>query len=111
METAKFDQWCIVEVMGHVRLAGKVSEQAIGGSSFIRVDVPETKQQPAFTRFYGAGSIYSMSPVTEEAARACAERFTAPPIDIYDVRQLVAKLPKPQGTEDDPGDLLGGEDE
>ncbi len=36
-----FDTWAVVEVMGHNTYAGRVTEQAIGGASFIRVDVPE----------------------------------------------------------------------
>ena len=38
--TDKFDHWCIVELFGHNQIAGKVTEQAIGGQSFVRVDVP-----------------------------------------------------------------------
>ena len=35
-----FEQWAIVEIFGHQRIAGKVTEQTIGGCSFVRVDVP-----------------------------------------------------------------------
>lgn len=34
--------WAILELMGHRRLAGYVSEQEIAGAAFIRVDVPGT---------------------------------------------------------------------
>lgn len=40
----KFDHWCIVESFGHERIAGRVTEQTIGGCSFIRVDVPRRKR-------------------------------------------------------------------
>jgi hypothetical protein len=40
-----FDQWCIVELFGHTKIAGKVSEAQIGGQSFIRVDVPQIEHQ------------------------------------------------------------------
>ncbi|HEY0169427.1 MAG TPA: hypothetical protein VGB98_00120 [Pyrinomonadaceae bacterium] len=36
-----FDCWCVLELFGHVRLAGHVTEASIGGCSFLRVDVPE----------------------------------------------------------------------
>ena len=35
-----FEQTCIVELMGHNMIAGKVTEQTIGGQGFVRVDVP-----------------------------------------------------------------------
>lgn len=86
-----FDSWAILEIMGHVTLAGRVTEQAIGGASFIRIDVPECGNQKAFTRFYGAGSIYSITPVDEETARLAAGRLRPDPITIYGLaRQLPA---------------------
>jgi len=38
-----FDVWAILEIMGHTRIAGRVTEQALGGSALIRVDVPALK--------------------------------------------------------------------
>lgn len=35
-----FEGWAILELMGHRRLAGHISEAQIGGASFIRIDVP-----------------------------------------------------------------------
>lgn len=101
METPKFSEWCIVEVLGRVRLAGLVTEHTIAGQGFLRVDVPATKHQPAFSRLFGPSSIYSMTPVTEEMGKACAERFTVPPLDAYDIRQVIAKLPKSGEASDD----------
>lgn len=51
-------QWAIVEIFGHSRYAGIISEHAIGGCSFVRVDVPETGEEPAFTKLFGQGAIY-----------------------------------------------------
>ena len=42
--------WAIVEIMGHKRYAGHVSEQVVGGASFVRVDVPEHGECQAFTK-------------------------------------------------------------
>lgn len=36
----KFEQFAVVELFGHQIIAGKVSEQVIGGQGFVRVDVP-----------------------------------------------------------------------
>jgi hypothetical protein len=102
MDTPKFSQWCILEIFGHVRLAGLVSEQTIAGQGFVRVDVPENDRQPAFSRLYGASAIYSISPVTEEVARAYSARCAAAPLDTWDARAMVAKLQKPDTTPHDP---------
>lgn len=98
MEASAFSQWCILEIFGHVRLAGLVSEQTVAGQGFVRVDVPETIRQPAFSKLYGAGAIYSLSPVTEEVARSFAERTSSPPLDTWDARQMVARLAKPENS-------------
>jgi hypothetical protein len=78
-----FDHYAIVEIFGHVRLAGRVSEATIGGCQFVRVDIPETATQPAFTRMYGQGAIYSITLVSEEVARLAAERLQEKPLTIW----------------------------
>ena len=40
MATEAFGEWCILELFGHRRLGGYVTEQEIGGVSFIRIEVP-----------------------------------------------------------------------
>lgn len=77
-ETNGFKQHCIVELFGHQVIAGLVSEQQIGGTSFVRVDVPETKTRPAFTKFFGPGAIYAITPVDEATAMQAAEAGEAP---------------------------------
>ncbi|HEX6463950.1 MAG TPA: hypothetical protein VFZ98_05840 [Vicinamibacterales bacterium] len=92
------ETWAVVEVMGHKKFAGYVSEQVIGSNALIRVDVPETDQGGVFTRPYtkliGPGSIYMLTPCTEDVARAAArtiERYNDPiPVDIRAPRQLSA---------------------
>jgi len=67
--TEGFDNFCIVELFGHQKIAGKVTEQVIAGQGFVRVDVPQTKRFPAFTRMFGSGAIYSITPVDEETCK------------------------------------------
>jgi len=76
--------WALVEIMGHVRLAGYVSEQAIAGGALVKVDVPDTvphdgaddqRPTPAYTRLFGVQSIYSITPCDEQTARGLARQI------------------------------------
>jgi hypothetical protein len=88
-ETNKFDQWCIVELFGHQRIAGRVTEQSIGGCSFVRVDVPASSKEPEFTRLFGNGAIYAINPVSEVIARAAAANYQSAPVNSYDIAVFV----------------------
>lgn len=95
----KFYEWCVVEIMGHKRFAGLVSEQAIGGASFVRVDVPAVTASdgtllPAFSKLFGAASIYCLSPCTEETARAFAVEMRSESFNRYEAPRIVHN-PKP----------------
>lgn len=92
MNTEKFDQWCLLELFGHNKIAGRVSESTIAGGTFLRVDVPETKSQPAFTRILNPSAIYAINPMTEEVARQYAENIQASPIEVWDIRRVMEKI-------------------
>jgi len=105
----KFEQWCILEIMGHQTYAGMVSEQCIGGASFVRIDVPESDGIPGFSKCFGAASIYCITPVTEEVARLRAKTLRQAPLSVYDLpdeirkRMLTPAIAGPV-TDDDDGD-------
>ena len=82
-ESEKFDCWGVVEVMGHSRYAGRVTEQAIGGCAFVRVDVPQIDDRLPFTKLLGQGSIFAITPCSEEAARTIAAQCCDRPMTIY----------------------------
>jgi hypothetical protein len=84
----KFEEWAILELFGHQRLAGKVSEAAIGGGAFVRVDVPDDKGRTKFTKFLHPNAIYSISPVDENVAVAAAQRIDSVPIHRYELAAL-----------------------
>jgi len=88
----KFELTAVVELFGHTKMAGKVTEQSIGVATFIRVDVPETCQQPKFTRLLNPSAIYAINPVTEEVMFQMAEMITSKPIDSWDIRTMQTKL-------------------
>jgi hypothetical protein len=93
----KFDGWALVEIMGHRRAAGQVTTEYIGTAAFLRIVTPEvpptryTLDKDAWLdgmRVYagsivessreraeilvGTGSIYAITPTTEEAILAYA---------------------------------------
>lgn len=81
----KFECWGVVEVMGHSRYAGKISELAIGGCNFVRVDVPGSEGCQPFTKLLSQGSIFAITPTTEQIARGMAQQCRQEPISIYDL--------------------------
>lgn len=88
----KFDEWAILELMGHRKLAGKVTEAAIGGGSFVRIDMPMNDGSMS-TQFYSPGSIYCITPTTEEIARAMAKGYQPEPVNRWELKQL--SMPDP----------------
>ena len=86
-DSDKFEGWCIVEQLGHKRLAGYVSEQVVGGTAFIRVDVPGPDGKPVATQFLSGGSIYAITPCTEDLARKVAANCVVQPVTEWDIRR------------------------
>ncbi len=101
MDIQKFELHAIVELFGHSRMAGLVSEQTIGSASFIRIDVPETAQQPAFSRIVNPSAIYAINPVTEEVAIQMARQLNEKPIQAWDIRTMQQKLMALKQTEEE----------
>jgi len=102
-----FNQFCIVELFGHQQVAGKVSEQTIAGQGFVRIDIPKTSNREAFTRFFGASAIYSMTPVSEAIAQQAAENILAEPVMVY----LGIHRQLEQHTDDDGADIMDDSDQ
>lgn len=83
-DTAKaFEGWAIVELMGHVVLAGYVTQESIAGTAMLRIDVPEVEGQPGFTKYQSGGSIYGITPTTEESARTAANNIKVRPVQLW----------------------------
>jgi hypothetical protein len=98
-ELEKFETWGIIEIFGHTQIAGKISEATIGGQSFIRVDVPDCADKTGFTKYYGNGAIYSMTPTSEAIARAAIASIRHAPINVF-----IGELPRKQLRFEDVGD-------
>ncbi len=83
----KFEAWGIVELMGHQRVAGRLSEQPLGGGNLLRVDIPEG--EGFRSTFYGSSAIYAVHITDEAAARAAATQCSRRPTYAYELAQAV----------------------
>jgi hypothetical protein len=61
------DSFAIVELMGHITLAGRVTKPGEYGGLW-QIDVPEGESYQ--TQFFGSQSVYRIRMVSEEIARA-----------------------------------------
>ena len=117
MSDQKTEQFAIVELFGHARIAGRISEQTFGGAALVRVDVPEVTytergygEQPdithtiaAHTRSLGGTAIYSINWVDEAAAKLAAQSIKHRPIQPYSMESALREM-----TDRDRQQLLGG---
>ena len=90
-EKETFDLWCLVELFGHTKVYGRCTEQNIAGVNMLRVDIPETSTQPAFTRFFGSAAIYSINPLDEKTCRFMAEKIQVKPIESWNISEVASK--------------------
>src|SRR5882672_8405954 len=88
----KQELFALVELFGHSRIAGKVSDYQVGGASFVRIDVPASETEPAFTRFLHPNAIYAINPISEMMMKAMAERIKSKPIDIWDAEEIINRV-------------------
>lgn len=107
-------QWAIVELFGHQRVAGRISQQTFGGASFVRVDVPpidvagrdwddeegkylDAKRTiQAHTRSFGGAAIYAINWCDEQTALVAATAIKHEPLSPYSVKSAIDSLPDDQ---------------
>jgi hypothetical protein len=86
MSEGTFEGWAVLELMGHRKLAGKISEQAVGGGSMLRIDMYcGEEEKPTATQFYGVQSVYCLTPSTEELCRQYAAQCVPQPVARYEL--------------------------
>ena len=100
-ESTAFHDWALVELFGHQKIVGYVSEATMAGGAFLRVDVPAFDKDKPFTRFFSPGAIYSINPVTEEIARGLLSRHRHEPVSRFELPQLEDKFQPPERIYDD----------
>lgn len=81
-DTETFAGWVILELMGHRRLAGHVTEVEFAGGKFLRIDVPT---DPPATQLYNPSAVYCLTPASEETARAVATVSRIAPVSRWEL--------------------------
>lgn len=97
-----FDQWVVLSLLGHKRLAGKLTETNIAGAGFLRIDIPDKDGNTINTEYYSPTSVYSIQPVAKEIAVALATQLGPAPVSKYEVKHLLPEAKEP--IEHEPGD-------
>lgn len=101
MSEAKEEVWAVVELMGHVRIGGRLTEEEKFGAKLGRLDIP-TEGDGFVTQYFGGGSVYRITLVDEAAARAVAKHAQPAPVHAWELpKQLPAPIPH---AEYDPND-------
>lgn len=77
-EHKPFEEWAIVELMGHRQIAGRVSETTLAGAPMLRIDIPVDPDpgevgEKFFSQFYGPQAIYCLTVTTDDVARRVAQ--------------------------------------
>lgn len=84
------EEWSIVELMGHVRITGKLSEVERFGSKLGKIDVIDKEGGTIATQYFGGSSVYRITPCTEDTAKQMArDASDIGPDTPWDLRQAV----------------------
>jgi hypothetical protein len=124
-QQGQVETWALVEIFGHTKLAGFCKTEAFGTTVMLRVDVPDLPErkrersgyrdadgnysdtlqkfeetlpaEPGYTRYYGMGSIFSITPCTEATARAAVDKMRRMEPKVLHVGSVEepARLPSP----------------
>lgn len=89
-----FAEWVILEILGHRRLAGYLTEHQLAGHGFLRLDIPAADGEPATTQLYAPTSIYAIHPTTEAIARHIAQSYRPAPVQRWELPAAEPAAPK-----------------
>lgn len=81
------DGWAILELMGHRRLGGMLSEVSGGAlAGFLRIDIPG-RDGKATTQFYAPAAVYCITPTSEDVARKVANLSRPEPVTRWELER------------------------
>ena len=85
----------IVELLGHRRVAARVTETTIAGAGFLRLDEPDGR-----TQYVSPGSVYAIHPVSEDVLAEVATAWRTAPIARWELPSSHSD-DEPAGSDDD----------
>ena len=80
----------LVELLGHHKIAGFVTEEEKWGQVLMRVDIPTTVKDGKLeftTQFYGTHALYCATPINETDAIHLAKTYRPRPFDKFDLHR------------------------
>ncbi len=85
-ERNPFEGWAILELMGHKRLAGYVTEVEFAGSAMIRIDIPGDEEGDTASQLYNSSAMYCLTPTDETTARRVAKMSAMAPMTRWELQ-------------------------
>lgn len=82
----------VLELFGHQRIAGYVSEHNFAGAAYVRVDVPQCGDVPGFTRMFHPNAVYCFNPVDEQTMLDVASSLRVKPLTPFDLSEIRRKM-------------------
>lgn len=84
--------WMLIELLGHRKLAGFVTEEEKWGQVLLRIDIPtdidfETKKLKFTTQLYGTHALYCATYINESDAIQLAKTLRPAPYDKFDLHR------------------------
>ena len=85
MATEQFQEWVMLELMGHRRLFGLLQETDMPGSLY-RIDIyVGDAEDPDITQFYSVDAVYCITPMSENLVRQMAAKSQVRPVAVYEL--------------------------
>ena len=100
-QAAQWEAWAIIELYGHQKIAGRVSEAVRFGATWMQVDVPAVDGRPGFTRFYGPGAIYDWTPTSRAVVEQAVRMMQPQQVSVYLGARELPPGGMEEGDEDD----------
>lgn len=98
------ETWAYIEIMGHSKIAGRVSERKVGVAAMLQIDVPNPTEGFSHSALYSPQSIFSIQPTTEDWCRKfIAARVNYPVLPFIPTSRQLAQVSPDNDENDDEG--------